>query len=53
MKELIKDLENCLIESKNPILNNMDQENDRKSENNILEAFKAVGLKCCQELMDL
>ena len=39
MKELIKDLENCLIESKNPILNNMDQENDRKSENNILEAF--------------
>ena len=53
MKELIKDLENCLIESKNPILNNMDQENDRKSEENILEAFKTVGLKCCQELMDL
>ena len=53
MKELIKDLENCLIESKNPILNNMDHENDRKSEENILEAFKTVGLKCCQELMDL
>ena len=53
MKELIKDLENCLTESKNPILNNMDQENDRKSEENILEAFKTVGLKCCQELMDL
>lgn len=53
MKELIKDLENCLIESKNPILNNMDHENDRKLEENILEAFKTVGLKCCQELMDL
>ena len=53
MKELIKDLENCLIESKNPILNNMDHKNDRKSEENILEAFKTVGLKCCQELMDL
>ena len=40
-------------DSKSPILNNMDHENDRKSEENILEAFKTVGLKCCQELMDL
>lgn len=53
MKELIKDLENCLIECRNPILSNMDQDCDRKTENDIVEAFKSIGLICCQELMDL
>ena len=37
MKELIKDLENCLIECRNPILSNMDQDCDRKTENDIVE----------------
>ena len=53
MKELIKDLENCLIECRNPILSNMDQDCDRKTENDIVETFKSIGLICCQELMDL
>ncbi len=43
MKELIKDLENCLIECRNPILSNMDQDCDRKTENDIVEAFKSIG----------
>jgi hypothetical protein len=53
MKELIKDLENCLIECRNPILSNMDQDCERKTENDIVEVFKSIGLICCQELMDL
>lgn len=53
MKELIKELENILIENGNPILKYMDVEASRKSEEDIKNSFKALGLGCCPELLEL
>lgn len=53
MKELIKELENILIENGNPILKYMDVEASRKSEEDIKNSFKSLGLECCPELLEL
>ena len=53
MKELFKELETILIENGNPILDSMDVEASRKSEEDIKNSFKALGLECCPELLEL
>lgn len=53
MKELIRDLETILIQSGNPILACMDQEENDKSENKILKLFREINIKCCPELLEL
>ncbi|SDF59852.1 hypothetical protein SAMN05216518_10981 [Bacteroidales bacterium KHT7] len=44
MKELFKELETILIENGNPILDSMDVEASRKSEEDIKNSFKSLGL---------
>ncbi len=53
MKELFKELETILIENGNPILDSMDVEASRKSEEDIKNSFKSLGLECCPELLEL
>ena len=53
MKELINELETALIQSGNPILNNMDIEASHKTEQEIINSFKDAKLECCPELLEL
>ncbi len=53
MKELIKELENVLLTSKNPIFNEMDRDDEWKFQEDILDNFQYCKLPCIPELMEL
>ena len=53
MRELIKELESVLVESRNPILKYMDNDKIYKTKEQIIERFQNNKLECYPELMEL
>ena len=53
MNDLIKKLERQLIQTHNPILNEMDWDFNWKDKQSIESAFRLLELECCPELLDL